>query len=40
MKHLQKVVETVESLYEAMKNLDDRTTLKQMLHKKNTKLIL
>lgn len=32
LKHLQKVVETVEALYEAMKNLDDRTNLKQMLH--------
>lgn len=30
--HLKKVVETVEYLYEAVKNLDDVPTMKQMLH--------
>jgi predicted phosphate transport protein (TIGR00153 family) len=32
LEHLKKVVETVEALYNAVKNLDDRTAMKQMLH--------
>lgn len=32
LQHLEKVVETVESLYEAVKHIDDRPTMKQMLH--------
>lgn len=32
LEHLKKVVETVEALYDAVKNLDNPATMKQMLH--------
>lgn len=32
LQHLAKVVETVEALHDAVKHVDDRTTMKQMLH--------
>lgn len=32
LQHLKKVVETVESLFDAIKNVDDKVTMKQMLH--------
>lgn len=32
LQHLKKVVETVEALYEAVKNLDNVAVMKQMLH--------